>query len=62
MTEFKKVFLDTAPIIYYLENSSCYKDVMCSFFMKCISENIQIVTSAVTVEEYLVFPYLSLRV
>lgn len=59
MTEFKKVFLDTAPIIYYLENSSCYKDVMCSFFMKCISENIQIVTSAVTVEEYLVFPYSS---
>ena len=26
MTEFKRVFVDTAPIIYYLENSSLYMD------------------------------------
>ena len=24
MTEFKKVFIDTAPIIYYLQNSKTY--------------------------------------
>lgn len=59
MTEFKRVFVDTAPIIYYLENSSLYKDLIKNFFVKCIEENIQIVTSAITVEEYLVFPYSS---
>lgn len=59
MTEFKRVFLDTAPIIYYLENSSRYMDAMGRFFERCISENIQTVTSAVTVEEYLVYPYRS---
>lgn len=57
MTEFKRVFVDTAPIIYYLENSSLYMDSIKIFFAKCIEENIQIVTSAITIEEYLVFPY-----
>lgn len=57
MTEFKRVFVDTAPIIYYLENSSLYAETIKKFFAKCIEENIQIVTSAITVEEYLVFPY-----
>lgn len=59
MTEFRRVFIDTAPIIYYLENSSLYRETMAKFFIKCIKENIQIVTSAITVEEYLVFPYSS---
>lgn len=59
MTEFKRVFVDTAPIIYYLENSSLYLDSIKRFFAKCIEENIQIVTSTITIEEYLVFPYSS---
>lgn len=59
MTEFKRVFIDTAPIIYYLENSLLYKDNIKKFFAKCIENNVQIVTSAITVEEYLVFPYTS---
>lgn len=57
MTEFKRVFIDTAPIIYYLENSSLYMEPIQRFFAKCIGENIQIVTSAITIEEYLVLPY-----
>ena len=32
-------------------------DAIKKFFTKCIEENIQIVTSAITIEEYLVFPY-----
>lgn len=40
MTEFKRVFVDTAPIIYYLENSSLYMDAIKKFFVKCIEENI----------------------
>ena len=59
MTEFKRVFVDTAPIIYYLENSSLYMDSIKKFFTMCIEGNIQIVTSSITVEEYLVFPYSS---
>lgn len=59
MTEFKRVFVDTAPIIYYLENSALYMDAIKNFFAKCIEENIQIVTSTITIEEYLVFPYSS---
>ncbi len=59
MTEFKRVFVDTAPIIYYLENSYLYMDSIKKFFTKCVNENIQLVTSAITIEEYLVFPYSS---
>ena len=59
MTGYKRVFVDTAPIIYYLENSPLYMDTIKKFFTKCIEENIQIVTSAITIEEYLVFPYSS---
>lgn len=57
MTEFKRVFVDTAPIIYYLENSALYVDSIKNFFTKCLEDNIQIVTSTITIEEYLVFPY-----
>lgn len=59
MTEFKRVFVDTSPIIYYLENNPQYKDSVIGFFTKCIEENIQVVTSTITIEEYLVFPYSS---
>lgn len=59
MTEFKRVFVDTAPIIYYLENNPQYVDLIKKFFTKCLKENIQIVTSVITIEEYLVFPYSS---
>ena len=57
MTDFKRVFIDTAPIIYFLENSSLYMEPMGKFFTKCMKENVQIVTSALTIEEYLVSPY-----
>lgn len=57
MTDFKRVFIDTAPIIYFLENSSLYMESMEKFFTRCVKENIQIVTSTLTVEEYLVLPY-----
>lgn len=57
MTDFKRVFIDTAPIIYFLENSSLYMESMSTFFAKCLRENIKIVTSTLTVEEYLVQPY-----
>ncbi len=57
MIDFKRVFIDTAPIIYFLENSSLYMESMGKFFTKCMKEHIQIVTSTLTIEEYLVLPY-----
>lgn len=57
MTDFKRVFIDTAPMIYFLENSSLYMEAMGYFFEKCMKEHIQMVTSALTIEEYLVSPY-----
>ena len=57
MTDFKRVFVDTAPIIYYLENNPLYSETIKSFFTICMEKNIQVVTSAITVEEYLVYPY-----
>lgn len=59
MTDFKRVYIDTSPIIYYLEHSALYVDKMKNFFETCLSKNIQLVTSVITVEEYLVFPYAS---
>lgn len=57
MTDFKRVFIDTAPIIYFLENSPIYMESMKKFFTRCIKEHIQLVTSTLTIEEYLVSPY-----
>lgn len=57
MTDFKRVFVDTAPFIYFLENSPLYMESMGKFFTGCMKDHIQIVTSALTVEEYLVSPY-----
>ena len=59
MTDFKRVFVDTAPIIYYLENSPLYSESIKRFFIMCIKNDIQVVTSAITIEEYLVYPYSS---
>ena len=57
MTDFKRVFIDTAPIIYFLENSSIYMESMKKFFTRCMKEHIQIVTSTLTIEKYLESPY-----
>jgi len=35
MTDFKKVFLDTAPIVYYLENNESYYPKMKKFWKEC---------------------------
>ena len=55
MTDFKKIFLDTSPIVYYLENNELYYSNMKKFWKEY--ENCDYVTSAVTVTEYLTYPY-----
>lgn len=40
MTGFKRVFIDTAPIIYFLENSSLYMESMEKFLSRCMRVNV----------------------
>ncbi len=55
MTDSKKVFIDTAPIIYYLQNSECYYLNMKAFWKEY--EECDYVTSTITVTEYLTYPF-----
>ena len=60
MTDHKKVFVDTAPFIYFIEkdeDNPQYFDKVKDFFDKAYKNNINFVTSVITVEEYMVFPY-----
>lgn len=60
MTDYKRVFIDTAPFIYYIEknedNPKCFDKVK-NFLMGCYDDNVKLITSVITLEEYLVFPY-----
>ncbi|MDE6214175.1 MAG: PIN domain-containing protein [Lachnospiraceae bacterium] len=55
MTDFKKIFLDTSPIVYYLENNEVYYRNMKKFWNEY--RDCDYVTSAVTVTEYLTYPF-----
>lgn len=57
MTEYKKIFVDTSPFIYYLENNTTYVKSLKEFFDHCINKNIMLITSTITIEEYLVYPF-----
>lgn len=51
-----RIYVDTAPFIYYLEHSTVYFDITRQFFINCRNHNIRLFTSAITIEEYCVFP------
>lgn len=55
MTDFKRIFLDTSPVVYYLENNVFYYPKMKKFWK--MYEDSDYITSAVTVTEYLTYPY-----
>ena len=57
MTEYEKVFLDTAPLIYFLDDDVNFGQKAKSVFEEIISNGKAIVSSAITCHEYLVFPY-----
>lgn len=51
-----KIYLDTAPFIYYLEENALYFERIRAFFKKCYENRVALFTSAMTVEEYCVYP------
>lgn len=57
MTDCRKIFLDTAPLIYLLDNDANYIQTVKSIFSELLSNDIPMVSSVITCEEYLVFPY-----
>ena len=57
MNGFKKIFFDTSPLIYFLDENSIFKTKMNEIFYEILNGEIQFTTSTVTVEEFLVFPY-----
>ena len=60
MTEYKKVFVDTAPFIYFIEkddNNPQYYEKVKEFFKDGYDNDKKFVSSVITMEEYFVFPY-----
>ena len=57
MNGISKVFFDTAPIIYFLDNDEKYVEKVRDFIYDAICSNITIITSAITATEYLTWPY-----
>ncbi len=57
MTEYKKVFVDTAPFIYFLDDVPNFAEQAKRIFSDCITNNIELITSVITIEEYLIYPY-----
>lgn len=54
MKDSKKIFFDTAPIIYYLQESDLYFNTMISFLRQ--NRDGDYVISAITATEYLTYP------
>ena len=59
MIDYKRVFLDTAPIIYYLQQNELYFGLMKSALISLSKAEAVFVSSDITVEEYCVYPYKS---
>ena len=57
MTEYKKVFLDTTPIIYFLDEDVNYGKKVEKIFSEILETSKTIITSAITCTEYLIYPY-----
>lgn len=60
MIDFKKVFVDTAPFIYFIEkdsNNPQYHEKVKMFFKDGYDNDKKFVSSVITMEEYFVYPY-----
>lgn len=57
MTEYNKVFLDTTPLIYFLDNDVNFGNKTKAILEEILSNDKTIVSSVITCEEYLVYPY-----
>ncbi len=59
MTNFKKVFLDTAPFVYFLDNDPNFAEQTEQIISELIRDEKYIASSVISAAEYLVHPYRS---
>ena len=52
----KTIFLDTAPLIYYIEDNTLYSKVLDKLFELNLNMKVQLMTSTITLLEVLVIP------
>ena len=57
MTDFKRIFLDTAPLIYYLQNDNRYNAIIEQIFYDFRKSGAKFILSDITIAEYLVYPF-----
>ena len=57
MTGYNKVFLDTTPLIYFLDSDINFGEKTKLILEEVISEGKELVTSTITCMEYMVYPY-----
>ncbi len=57
MTECKKVFLDTAPLIYFLDEDANFGEKMRCILETVLGTDRKVVSSVITCDEYLVYPF-----
>ncbi|MBQ9724840.1 MAG: PIN domain-containing protein [Neisseriaceae bacterium] len=57
MKSVSKIFIDTAPFIYLLEDNPAYSERMRKYFSNCFYAGTQFYTSFLTIAEYCVMPY-----
>lgn len=57
MNEIKRVFLDTAPVIYYVQRNEFFFEKVKEIFIRLRKMNAQFVSSDITTAEACVYPY-----
>lgn len=57
MTEYNKVFLDTTPLIYFLDADERYGEKTRMILEAVLSSGKPVVSSVITCTEYLVYPF-----
>ena len=57
MQELKRIFLDTAPVIYYSQRNEIYFETMKDIFIRLRCQKSKFVSSTVTIAEACVYPF-----
>ncbi|WP_175463362.1 PIN domain-containing protein [Selenomonas sp. KH1T6] len=57
MTDCNKIFLDTAPLIYFLDEASLYHNTVKKIFSSLFTGSNSFILTTITCMEYLVLPY-----
>ena len=57
MTDFNKIFLDTAPFIYFLDSDINFGEKVRNIFSSILAKDKQMASSVISCAEYLVYPY-----